>query len=229
MAAGLAILLLAGGTGTARAEGGERMVRILCDANSNLVTIEPFMLWRGVLRPGQEGLGDAGRVTDPALATASDYRLEDLATSAASHDCAMAVRQVTVTGEGQAIRVTETIGDGPASTFSFDLGDSVFSQLSPRKSTWHPIASAAPFWVESRAPGQWFECRTVASSDDALCEAIGLSSAGSEVLTMAPMQSEPMPVAPMGWLSSTAEPLGPVPPGRSSPGLRPGPNGPMLN
>lgn len=227
LAAGLVALLLAGATGPARAGSGERMVRIVCDAKSNLVTIEPFLLWHEAARPDEAvGLGGAaGQISG----VASDYRMEDLAASAVGHDCAMALRKVTVRGEGQGVRVTETIDGGPVSIFSLNLGETAFGPVWPRHATWHPLAGAAPFWVESRAPGQWFECRTVASSDDVMCQAIGLSSSGTEVLTMAPMQSEPMPVEPVGWLSGAAEPVGTAPPGRPPLGLRPGPNGPMLN
>jgi len=97
------------GPADAGAGEGQRMLRIVCDDNSGLVTVEPFVLWDGSRAHGSD------RLIDPQLTTRQNigiyYRIDDdLAVLPVVHDCAVALRKVTVAEEGQESRISETVG-----------------------------------------------------------------------------------------------------------------------
>jgi hypothetical protein len=212
----------------ASANVGQGMLRIVCDDSSGLVTVEPFVLWDGSGARGSDRQIDPRLATRQAIGSGTYYRIDDdPAALPVIHDCAMALRKVTVVEEGQQIRITETVGD-QIGELTLDMRDRAFGQVWEDNVPWHPVLSAPVFWIESHVPGQWFGCQALAENDDALCSAIGLHPPNAVFLTMAPIEEEPMPVAPVGFQPAATKPLaiGRVTRASIEPRLRPGP---MLN
>ena len=228
-AVGCVVLLRLSGTAEASPAGpGQRMLRVVCDDNGGLVTVEPFVLWKGALVHGEDRLIDPQQAARQVIGTGTYYRIDDgLDALPLVHDCAMTLRKVTVAQEGGQIRITETVGD-QVGELALDLKDPALGQVWEDSIPWHPVLDAPVFWIESHVPGQWFGCQALAENDDVLCSAIKLYPPNAEFLTMAPIEAEPMPVAPVGFQPATAEPLAVGPPtGALIDTMRP--PGPMLN
>jgi hypothetical protein len=228
-ALGCVVLLRLGGPGEAwAADAGQRMLRVVCDDHTGLVTVEPFVLWNGTRAHGSDRLIDPKLAARQVIGGGTYYRIDnDQAVLPVVHDCPMTLRKVTVAEEDGQIRIAETIGD-QVGELTLDMEEPAFSQVWENNVPWHPVLDAPVFWIESHVPGQWFGCQALAGNDDALCKAMKLYPPNAEFLTMAPIEPEPMPVAPVGFQPATAEPLTVGPPtGASIDAMRP--PGPVLN
>jgi len=206
-AVGLVALACLCGTADAGSSDGQRMLRIVCDDSSGLVTVEPFVLWDGSRAHGSDRLIDPRLTARQKIGSGTYYRIDDdLAALPVVHDCAMALRKVTVAEKGQQIRITETVGD-EVGELTLDMRDPTLGQVWENSVPWHPVLDAPVFWIESHVPGQWFGCQALAENDDALCSALSLFPPNAEFLTMAPIEPEPMPVAPVDFQPAATEPL----------------------
>jgi len=206
-AVGLVALARLCGPVDAGTSNGQRMLRIVCDDGSGLVTVEPFVLWDGSRAHGSDRLIDPKLTTRQKIGSGTYYRIDDDPTALpVVHDCAMTLRKVTVAKEGQQIRITETVG-GQVGELVLDMKDPVLDQVWEDSVPWHPVLDAPVFWIESHVPGQWFGCQALAENDDALCSAITLYPPNAELLTMAPIEAEPMPVAPVDFQPAATAPL----------------------
>ena len=195
------------GAANAPANDGQRMLRIVCDGNSGLVTVEPFVLWDRSRAHGSDRLIDPRLTARQAFGSSTYYRIDDDPTALpVVHDCAMTLRKVSVAEDGQEIRITETVGN-EVGQLTLDMRDPAFGQVWEDSVPWHPVLDAPVFWIESHVPGQWFGCQALAENDDALCSALSLYPPNAEFLTLAPIEPEPMPVAPVGFQPAATKPL----------------------